>query len=134
MKALVIGCNGQLGQSLADTAPDKLDVIGLDLPDLDITDATAVLETCRRSGPDVIINAAAYTAVDQAESELELATSVNVEGPRNVAVASRDIGAKLIHISTDFVFDGEATAPYKADAVANPLKAQSISSTSTHLF
>ena len=121
MKTLVLGCNGQLGHSLADTAPKNVDIIGLDLPELDITDAAAVLEICRKTQPDVIINAAAYTAVDQAESEHALATSVNVTGPRNIAAASRETGARMIHISTDFVFDGAASTPYTPDAAANPL-------------
>ena len=121
MKTLVLGCNGQLGQALADTVPDNAEFIGIDLPELDITDAAAVLDICRQSSPEVIVNAAAYTAVDRAESEIELATAVNVEGPRNVAAAARDIDARLIHVSTDFVFDGEASAPYKADATTNPL-------------
>ena len=121
MKTLVLGCNGQLGHSLADTAPEDADIVGLDLPELDITDANAVLDICRASRPDVIINAAAYTAVDQAESEVQLATSVNVDGPRNVAAASRDVCARLIHISTDYVFDGTSTTPHTADAVTNPL-------------
>ncbi len=121
MKTLVLGCNGQLGESLADTVPDEVDVIGLDLPELDITDATAVLEICRETRPDVIVNTAAYTAVDQAESEPAIATSVNAQGPRNIAVASYEVGARLIHISTDFVFDGTSSTPYKSDAVTNPL-------------
>jgi dTDP-4-dehydrorhamnose reductase len=121
MKTLVMGCNGQLGHSLADTASVNVNLIGLDLPELDITDASAVLEICRETRPDVIVNASAYTAVDQAESESALATSVNVEGPRNIAIASREVGARLIHISTDFVFDGQSSTPYKADAVTNPL-------------
>ncbi len=121
MKTLVMGCNGQLGHSLADTASVNVNLIGLDLPELDITDAPAVLEICRETRPDVIVNASAYTAVDQAESESALATSVNVEGPRNIAIASREVGARLIHISTDFVFDGQSSTPYKADAVTNPL-------------
>ena len=121
MKTLVLGCDGQLGHSLADTAPKNVDIIGLDLPELDITDATAVLEICRETHPDVIINAAAFTAVDQAESEHALATAVNVTGPRNIAAASREIGARMIHVSTDFVFDGMASSPYAPDAVANPL-------------
>ena len=116
-----MGCNGQLGHSLADTASVNVNLIGLDLPELDITDASAVLEICRETRPDVIVNATAYTAVDQAESESALATSVNVEGPRNIAIASREVGARLIHISTDFVFDGQSSTPYKADAVTNPL-------------
>jgi len=121
MKTLVLGCNGQLGQALVATALDAYEFIGLDLPELDITNSEALLALVREVGPDVIINAAAYTAVDQAESDVELAAAVNVEGPRNVAVAARAIGARLLHVSTDFVFDGEASTPYKADATANPL-------------
>ncbi len=121
MKTLVFGCKGQLGQSLASTVPLKTELIGLDSTDADITDATAVLDACRRINPDVIVNAAAYTAVDNAESEPELAASVNVDGSRNVAVASNDVGAKLIHVSTDFVFDGQSMTPYKTDAETNPL-------------
>jgi dTDP-4-dehydrorhamnose reductase len=121
MKTLVLGSNGQLGQALADTVPDGANIIGLDLPELDITSADAVSEICRRVKPDVIVNAAAYTAVDRAESEIELATAANVEGPRNIAKAALDVGARLIHISTDFVFDGKASTPYKPDAITNPL-------------
>ena len=121
MKVLVLGCNGQLGCSLTDTAPEEAEVIGLDLPDIDITDAAAILELCRESKPDIVINAAAYTAVDKAESEQELAASVNVEGARNIAIASRAIDAKLIHISTDYVFDGKSSTPYRPDAKINPI-------------
>ena len=67
------------------------------------------------------MNAAAYTAVDQAESETELAMAVNVEGPRHVAAAARDVGARLVHISTDFVFDGRGARTYTPDTVPNPL-------------
>ena len=121
MKTLIFGCKGQLGVSLADTAPDTADIVGLDLPEFDITNAAAVLEVVRQSEPAAIVNAAAFTAVDRAESSAELVTAVNVEGAHNVAVAARDVGAKLVHISTDFVFDGAATEPYKADAGTNPL-------------
>ena len=121
MKTLVLGSNGQLGQALADTASDSEEFVGLDLPELDITSAGALLNLCREVRPAVIINAAAYTAVDQAESEIELATAVNVEGPRNAAAAARKVGARLIHISTDFVFDGRGSTPYKADAKTHPL-------------
>ena len=120
MKTLVLGCKGQLGTALADSVPVTVDLLGMDLPELDITDAGAVLAACRLSMPDVIVNAAAYTAVDRAESEAALAMAVNVEGPRNIARAAHDIGARLIHISTDFVFDGEASTPYPADATTNP--------------
>jgi len=121
MKALVLGCKGQLGVALADTAPSDIELAGFDLPELDITNADALLRCCREARPHVVINAAAYTAVDKAESELELATAVNVEGPRNAALAARDVGARLIHISTDFVFDGGSSTPYKADAQTRPL-------------
>jgi dTDP-4-dehydrorhamnose reductase len=121
MKALVLGCNGQLGLVLADTAPADVKIVGLGRTDLDITNADAVLECCRETSPNVIINAAAYTAVDQAESEPALARAVNADGPRNITVASRDIGARLIHISTDFVFDGKSSTPYATDAETNPL-------------
>jgi dTDP-4-dehydrorhamnose reductase len=107
MKVLVIGCNGQLGHSLAGTAPASGEIIGLDLPELDITDATAVLEICRETRPDVIVNAAAYTAVDKAETD--------------DALAAGEVGARLIHISTDYVFDGKGSTPYKADALTYPL-------------
>jgi dTDP-4-dehydrorhamnose reductase len=121
MKVLVIGCNGQLGHSLADTAPVNKEVIGLDLPELDITDASTVLEICSEIRPDVIVNAAAYTAVDKAETDVALAVAVNVDGPRNIALAALEVGARLIHISTDFVFDGKGSTPYKADALTYPL-------------
>ena len=121
MKTLVLGCNGQLGQALADTAPDGIEYMGPDLPDLDITKFDNLLAQCRRAQPAVIINAAAYTAVDQAESEMALAKSVNVDGPRNIAIVSREIGARLIHISTDFVFDGKSSEPYTAEAETKPL-------------
>ena len=121
MKTLVLGCNGQLGRALADTRPDGVEFTGLDLPELDITDVAAVLEVFRESKPAVIINAAAYTAVDQAESQVELAMAVNMNGPRNIAVAANKIGARLIHISTDFVFDGRSSSPYMPGDRTNPL-------------
>jgi len=121
MKVLVFGCNGQLGHSLADTVPTNVEIIGLDLPELDITDAAAVLEVCSETCPDVIVNAAAYTAVDQAETEVALATAVNVEGPRNIAKAARKANSRLIHTSTDFVLDGQGSTPYRADTPPNPL-------------
>lgn len=121
MKVLVLGINGQLGQALAASIPARTDFVGLDLPDLDITDADALLALSQNLRPNVIVNAAAYTAVDNAESEPELASSVNVDGPRNIATAAQHIGARLIHISTDFVFDGHAETPYRPDALSSPL-------------
>ena len=121
MKILLLGCNGQLGLSLADCTPSEHTVIGVDLPDLDITDAGAILELCKSTKPDVIVNVAAYTAVDQAEAEPEIATAVNVDGPRNIALAAQDVGARMIHISTDFVFEGTASTPYSSTASTHPL-------------
>jgi dTDP-4-dehydrorhamnose reductase len=121
MKTLILGNKGQLGQALVDTAPDAAKFIGFDLPELDITNAASVLAICHQYRPTVIVNAAAYTAVDQAESEIEIASAVNIEGPRNIAAAAIDVRARLIHISTDFVFDGEDSTPYKPNAATNPL-------------
>ena len=121
MKTLVLGNNGQLGCALAETVPDNVAMTGMDLPQLDITNADALLHLCREAEPDVIINAAAFTAVDKAESEPDLAAAVNSQGPLSVAKASKEVGARLIHVSTDFVFDGRASTPYKPDADTNPL-------------
>ena len=121
MKVLVFGCNGQLGQSLSDSVPERTELFGLSSSDADITDASSVRDSIQEISPNVVIIAAAYTAVDKAEDEPELAQAVNVEGPRNIAVASREVGARLIHISTDFVFDGKSSVPYQADAATNPL-------------
>lgn len=121
MRILVTGAGGQVGRALTGQVPPGVDVLGCGHKDLDITDAQAVNENVRRQTPDVIINAAAYTAVDRAESEPDLARRINVDGARNLAAAARNIGARVIHISTDFVFDGAASTPYKPDAVTNPL-------------
>ena len=121
MKTLVLGSEGQLGQALIAAAPAEFDFVGMDRAELDITDADRVLKVCREIRPAVIINAAGYTAVDDAESHAELAQAVNVDGPRNIAVAAKEVNARLIHISTDFVFDGEAVEPYRTDSVTNPL-------------
>jgi dTDP-4-dehydrorhamnose reductase len=89
--------------------------------DLDIAVASSVSDYVRLHEPDVIINAAAYTAVDRAESEPELARRVNADGPRHLAAAARAQGARFIHLSTDFVFDGAASVPYRPEAATNPL-------------
>ena len=121
MKVLVIGCKGQLGAALEETHLAEANMVGVDLPELDITDAEAVREFCNRHSPAVIVNAAAYTAVDKAESEPDLARLVNDEGAHNIALAAKQVGARLIHVSTDFVFDGENDSPYSPDEMSNPL-------------
>jgi dTDP-4-dehydrorhamnose reductase len=121
MKIVIAGAAGQVGRALLSCTPEKASVLGLAHADLDIGDATAVMSLARAERPDVIICAAAYTAVDRAESEQEAAARANVEGPRNLALAARDIGARLLHISTDFVFDGRACTAYQPDAATRPL-------------
>lgn len=121
MKVLLTGARGQVGRMLLEARPSDTEVLALTHIDLDIRDAAAVRERILRDLPDLIINAAAYTAVDRAESEPEVAHAINAEGPRHLAAAARDTGARLIHISTDFVFDGAASTPYRPDAPTNPL-------------
>ena len=118
---LVTGVGGQVGSSLAGTVPPEITLLTPSHKELDVTDGNAVNAYVRTHRPEVIINAAAYTAVDRAESEPELARRVNEDGPRHFAVAAREVGARLIHISTDFVFDGAASLPYRPDARTNPL-------------
>jgi len=121
MKTLVFGGEGQLGQAVVAIAPAEFDIVDMDHAELDITDADRVLQVCRELQPAVIINAAAYTAVDDAESHADLARAVNVDGPRNLAEAAKEVSARLIHLSTDFVFNGEAVEPYRTDSATNPL-------------
>jgi dTDP-4-dehydrorhamnose reductase len=119
MKVFVTGSDGQLGRTLAETAPGGVEFAGGNLPEFDITDAAVLEARLAAERPDVVVNAAAYTAVDKAESEPGIVAKVNVEGARNVAQAVQKKGARVIHISTDFVFDGEKGAPYTpADAPA----------------
>ncbi len=92
-----------------------------DLPDLDITNPDQVSRTLNEVRPDVVINAAAYTDVDACEQNQDLAESVNAAGPANLARACRDLGSRLIHISTDYVFDGRATRPYRPDDPVAPI-------------
>jgi dTDP-4-dehydrorhamnose reductase len=121
VKVLVTGAGGQVGRSLARTAVSGAQLLTVSHKELDIGDADAVLAYVRTHAPEVIINAAAYTAVDRAESELDLAKRVNTDGPGHLAAAAREAGARLIHISTDFVFDGTASVPYRPEAATAPL-------------
>lgn len=121
MKVLVTGASGQVGLALSDCAPPTMEVIRCGHDQLDIGNESSVSDFVRRLTPDVIINAAAYTAVDRAESEPEAARRVNADGVRNLARLSREVGARLIHISSDFVFDGISGVPYRPDSPTNPL-------------
>ncbi len=121
MKALIIGGLGQLGKTLTQTVPDAIECRPLDLPEFDVTNFDAVDAVVNAERPDVIINASAYTAVDQAEANVELAFGVNATGPKHLAVAAEQSRARLIHISTDYVFDGTACTPYSPQAPCRPL-------------
>ena len=125
MRVLVTGSNGQLGTELVDLygGQDGDEVFGVDLPNVDITDPESVAAAFASFSPDVVINCAAWTAVDAAEENEEAAFVVNAEGPRILAQACRDTGAWLVQISTDYVFSGDATKPYAEDAEPDPRSA-----------
>ncbi len=119
MTWLVIGSRGQLGTDLMDLLSDK--AIGLDVPDIDITDLDSVAQAIYEVGPELVVNCAAYTAVDAAESDETTAQAVNGTGAANVAEAAAQ--TRLIHVSTDYVFDGTATTPYAENAAPSPRSA-----------
>lgn len=123
-KILVTGCSGQLGRAIQrEYENDGAKLLCTDVAELDITDSAQVMEYMRLQRPDVILNCAAYTAVDDCERAWDLAYRINAIGPRNLAIAARETGAKLVHISTDYVFDGEGTSPYTEFDAVNPVSA-----------
>ncbi len=122
---LVIGAAGQLGQELVrpyeTCAPETAALVqGADLPELDITDLACVTAAVERARPRAVINAAAYTDVDACESHSEQAFAVNAAGPGHLAQACRQVGCRLVHVSTDYVFDGRKRTPYDVDDPINP--------------
>lgn len=120
MTILVIGKTGQLARSLAAALPTgELAFVGR--PELDLAEPGAAAAVIAQTRPDLVINAAAYTQVDQAESERDLAFRINAEAAGEIARAAADIRAGMIHVSTDYVFDGEADAPYAEVAPTNPI-------------
>ncbi len=121
MRVLIAGSGGQLGRALQATASDGIVVVAPPEAEFDITDADAVRAVIGASKPDTVINAAAYTAVDRAESDEAAARRVNVNAVGTLAAAARIAGAGFVHVSTDFVFDGTANTPYPPDAEPNPL-------------
>ncbi len=121
-KVLVTGSKGQLGHDMTGMLKaDGLDVKSYDLPELDITNSAKVAEVVSGYRPDIIINCAAYTQVDKAESDEKRAYAVNRDGAANLAGAAESINAILFHISTDFVFDGRKGSPYNETDEPNPL-------------
>jgi dTDP-4-dehydrorhamnose reductase len=123
MRVLVTGAQGQLARSIVERAAahPQSEIIALGRPQLDLEVAGSGEQAIGAVRPDVVINAAAYTAVDQAEDEPERAQRINAEAAREVAAAAATIGARVIQISTDYVFDGRADGAYAEDAAPNPL-------------
>ena len=119
-KILLTGKNGQLGWELQRSLATFGQVVATDSKELDLADPDAIRRTIRRIAPDIIINPAAYTAVDKAESDAELAMAVNGIAPGILAEESLQLGALLVHYSTDYVFDGSDAAPYTENDVPNP--------------
>ena len=113
-KVIVTGADGQLGRAinLQYAGSGEYELINTDVGDLDITDIDKVMKFVREIRPYAIINCAAYTAVDACEKEEDLAFRINAIGPRNLSIAATETGAKLMHVSTDYVFDGNGTRPY----------------------
>ena len=121
---LVTGAGGQLGADLLRVlAGSPHEVVGLTRAELDVSSAAQVEKAVVDVVPDVVLNAAAYTAVDAAETDEETATAVNAEGPANLARVCALHGGRLVHVSTDYVFDGAATSPYEVDSPTGPRSA-----------
>jgi dTDP-4-dehydrorhamnose reductase len=118
-RIVVLGANGQLGRALLDVP--GIEMIGLVRRDLDLTSRTAIRDRLLTLHPDLVVNAAGYTAVDRAESEVDLAFAVNRDGAGYVADVCALLDIPLIHVSTDYVFDGTKPAPYTEDDTPNPL-------------
>jgi dTDP-4-dehydrorhamnose reductase len=121
VRALVTGAAGQLGVELLKTAPPEFEVVGLGHRECDITDRAQLDAAMATYRPDVVINTAAYTGVDAAERARGLAHAVNATGAANVALSAELWGARIIHISTDYVFDGNSREPYRPESQPNPI-------------
>lgn len=123
-KILVTGCNGQLGRAInKEYENEAVELINTDVAELDITDIGKAIEFVNANKPDVIINCAAHTNVNACESQWDLAYKINAIGPRNLSIAASETGAKMIHVSTDYVFDGTGKEPYNEFSTVAPLGA-----------
>jgi dTDP-4-dehydrorhamnose reductase len=120
-KILILGKNGQVGWELCRTLAPLGDIISTDYPAIDFTDADSLRRWIRDTSPQIIVNAAAYTAVDKAEAEPDLCHKINAEAPGILAEESQRLGAWLVHYSTDYVFNGTQASPYTENDVPNPL-------------
>ncbi len=123
MKVLLTGAGGQLGRALQASVPASYRVEAIDVADLDLADPAAIQSRIHASSPDLVINAAAYTAVDKAESEEDLALAINGAAVATMAAALDRTGARLVNVSTDYVFDGTAPRAYLPSDRRNPLSA-----------
>ena len=123
MKILLIGKNGQVGWELRRTLAPLAEVVAVDYPEISFTDAPALRQFVAATRPDVLVNAAAYTAVDQAEKETELCRQVNAVAPGVLAEEAKKLGALMVHYSTDYIFDGTKPLPYIETDAPNPLGA-----------
>jgi dTDP-4-dehydrorhamnose reductase len=121
LKILLTGRDGQLGRALSLWLPRLGDVIATDRRQLDLCNPSQIRQTIRSLHPGLIVNAAAYTNVDQAESDQTSAQALNVDAPRTLAEEAKQVGAALVHFSTDYVFDGTKRTPYVEDDVPKPL-------------
>jgi dTDP-4-dehydrorhamnose reductase len=121
VRILLIGRNGQVGAQLATTLAHQAEVIAIGRSDVDVAEPAKLRDAIRAAAPDVIVNAAAYTAVDRAESEPDQARAINADAPALMAAESKRIGALLVHYSTDYVFDGSGDQPYGEEDTPNPL-------------
>jgi dTDP-4-dehydrorhamnose reductase len=121
MKVLIAGSAGQLGRALQASAPAGADIVAPPESDFDILNEGQVARLAAEIRPDLLVNAAAYTAVDKAESEREIAEAVNAAAAGRLARAAADVGARFAHVSTDFIFDGQSALPYPPDATPSPL-------------
>jgi len=120
MKILLTGANGMLAADVKITKPESVSLIETDVNELDITNANAVDNFCRHEKPDLILNCAAYTAVDKAEEDKETAYAVNATGPKNLAQTAAKLNIPFVHVSTDYVFFGNGSAPMKENDKCNP--------------
>ena len=123
MKVLITGSNGQLGRALTKNKPAGIEILSFDKKQFNLKFTENIHKLILDNSPDWIINCAAYTNVDKAEKEKELALKINGEAPKEIAKAIKEIGGKLLHISTDFVFNGKTNIPYKTNSPKNPINA-----------
>lgn len=122
MKVLVTGVKGQLGFDVVKRLKImKIECLGVDIDDFDLTDWNQTKDFIYNYRPDVVVHCAAYTAVDRAEDEREICYAVNVKGTRHVAMICREIGAKMVYISTDYVFNGTGQEPFEIDQIPEPI-------------